>query len=411
MPGLFDRTAPECRDFAIVVEELLARRRGEAAHARRPRRGWPREGWGLKRWTREELCDDAYSSYKALLKGSIRRPPRRTVVLAIADYLECTLAERNRLLVAAQYAPQQPYLTGAALTAALARAQETMGYVPLPAYVVTREWDVRSVNAHLLTLVGATGAQVDAIPPEERNILHLVFDPSLPLYERLSGTPEAWERTARCGIYSFKRDNVLCEDEAWYRHRVQRLLGVPRFAEYWRQIQIDLEARGDGFVPASGRPDTIEITHPTGTVSVEALTLAGAENLAGKVLIDLANELDFSHGMPPVCLATDQEDGSVGGRIQRAFPGARVVKALNTMSAPVMVNPQQLAEGDHTVFICGNDAAAKDTVAQLLRSFGWRDIFDLGDITAAHGPEMLMALWVRCWQQLGNVPFNVKLVR
>jgi 8-hydroxy-5-deazaflavin:NADPH oxidoreductase len=149
----------------------------------------------------------------------------------------------------------------------------------------------------------------------------------------------------------------------------------------------------------------------SGTISVEALSLAGAENLAGKVLIDLANELDFSHGMPPVCLATDQEDGSVGGRIQRAFPSARVVKALNTMSAPVMVNPQQLAEGDHTVFICGNDAAAKDTVAQLLRSFGWRDIFDLGDITAAHGPEMLMALWVRCWQQLGNVPFNVKLVR
>src|SRR5438270_4145248 len=75
--GLFGRTAPECRDFAVVVEELLARRRGEAAHATRPRRGWPREGWGLKRWTREELCDDAYSSYKALLKGSIRRPPRR----------------------------------------------------------------------------------------------------------------------------------------------------------------------------------------------------------------------------------------------------------------------------------------------------------------------------------------------
>ena len=266
VPGLFDRTAPECRDVAVVVEELLARRRGEAAQTRPPRGGRAPRRWGPKRWTREELCDVAYSSYKALLKGSIRRPPRREVVLAIADYLECNLEERNRLLIAAQYAPEQPYLTGADLTAALALAQQTVDYVPLPAYVVTREWDVRSTNGHLLTLFDATRAQVDAIPPEQRNILHLIFDPSLPLYERLSGTREAWERTARHSIYSFKRDNLLCQDAAWYRHRVQRLLGLPRFAEYWQQVQIDFEARGDGFSPASVGPDTIEITHPTGAV-------------------------------------------------------------------------------------------------------------------------------------------------
>jgi hypothetical protein len=266
VPGLFDRTAPACRDFAVVVEELLARRRGEAAQTRPPRQGWPRATWEPKRWTREELCDVAHSSYKALLKGSIRRPPRRAVVLAIADYLECTLAERNRLLVAAQYAPQQPYLTGADLTAVLALAQETVDYVRLPAYVVTREWDVRSTNAHLLTLFGATRTQVDAIPPEQRNILHLVFDPSLPLYERLSGTREAWERTARRSIYRFKRDNVLCQDEAWYKQRVQRLMGLPRFAEYWHQIQIDFEARSDGFGPACVPPDTIEITEELATL-------------------------------------------------------------------------------------------------------------------------------------------------
>jgi MmyB-like transcription regulator ligand binding domain len=139
-------------------------------------------------------------------------------------------------------------------------------YVPLPAYVVTREWDVRSTNAHLLTLIGATRAQVDAIPPEQRNILHLAFDPGLPLYERLSGTREAWERTARCSIYGFKLDNVLCQHDEWYRHRVQHLMGLPRFAEYWQQIQIDSEARGGGRGPASVRRDRIGITHPTGTV-------------------------------------------------------------------------------------------------------------------------------------------------
>jgi hypothetical protein len=82
----------------------------------------------------------------------------------------------------------------------------------------------------------------------------------------LSGTREAWERTARCSIYGFKRDNELCQDESWYRHRVQRLLGLRRFAEYWQQVQIDVEARGHGFGSASVRLDTIEITHPTGTV-------------------------------------------------------------------------------------------------------------------------------------------------
>jgi len=77
----------------------------------------------------------------------------------------------------------------------------------------------------------------------------------------------------------------------------------------------------------------------------------------------------------------------------------------------MMVDPLQLADGEHTVFIRGNDPSAKESVAELLRSFGWRDIFDLGDITAAHRLEMMMAMWIRCWRQLGNRPFNWKLVR
>ncbi len=169
-------------------------------------------------------------------------------------------------------------------------------------------------------------------------------------------------------------------------------------------------ARVATFAEAAAHGEVV-INATSGTVSVDALTQAGPEHLAGKVLMDVSNELDLSHGMPPLSLATDQDDGSVGVRIQRAFPDARVVKALNTMPGYVMIAPQQLAGGDHTVFICGDDTAAKETVAGLLREFGWRDIFDLGDITAAHGPEMMMAMFTRCWQQLGNRPFNWKLVR
>jgi 8-hydroxy-5-deazaflavin:NADPH oxidoreductase len=153
------------------------------------------------------------------------------------------------------------------------------------------------------------------------------------------------------------------------------------------------------------------INATSGTVSLEALKLAGAQNLAGKILVDVSNELDYSHGMPPIALATDRDGGSVAVSIQKAFPTAKVVKTFNTMSAWVMVDPQQLAGGDHTVFISGNDSRAKETVSDLLRSFGWRDIFDLGDINTAHGPEMFMALWTRCWKQIGTRPFNFKVVR
>lgn len=145
-----------------------------------------------------------------------------------------------------------------------------------------------------------------------------------------------------------------------------------------------------------------------GRASLATLLMAGAPRLGGKVLLDLANELDPLRGMPPRSLATD--DRSLAEDLQAAFPDAKVVKALNTMSAQVMVNPQALAGGDHTVFLSGNDAAAKAQVAGLLCSFGWTDVFDLGDLSSARGVEML-PLWLRAWGQLGNTPFNFKIVR
>lgn len=146
-----------------------------------------------------------------------------------------------------------------------------------------------------------------------------------------------------------------------------------------------------------------------GLASLEALRLAGEENLGGKVLLDLANELDSSRGMPPRSLATDER--SLAESLQAAFASLRVVKSLNTMNAQVMVNPRALAGGDHTVFVSGNDAAAKAQVSELLRSFGWTDIFDLGDLGSARGAEMLLPLWLKAWGQLGDTPFNFKIVR
>lgn len=148
----------------------------------------------------------------------------------------------------------------------------------------------------------------------------------------------------------------------------------------------------------------------SGGASLEVLQLARSENLAGKVLIDIANPLDFSKGMPPTLSVCN--DSSLAEEIQRAFPEVKVVKSLNTMTAALMVNPSLLA-GDHSVFVCGNDAKAKVAVADILKSFGWRpaDILDLGDITAARGLEMYLPLWLRLYGTLQNAMININVLR
>ena len=146
-----------------------------------------------------------------------------------------------------------------------------------------------------------------------------------------------------------------------------------------------------------------------GGVSLEALELAGETNLTGKVLIDIANPLDFSKGTPPTLSVSNTD--SLGEQIQRRFPEAKVVKTLHTMNAYLMVNPAQLARSDHTVFVSGDKAEAKATVTELLTSFGWTDVIDLGDITTARGTEMLLPIWVRLFGVLQKPIFNFQIVR
>jgi predicted dinucleotide-binding enzyme len=153
----------------------------------------------------------------------------------------------------------------------------------------------------------------------------------------------------------------------------------------------------------------IVINCTLGSATLEALALAGEKNLAGKVLIDTSNPLDFSKGMPP-SLFTSSED-SLGERVQKAFGSARVVKAFNTMAAPLMVDPRQLADGQHDAFVCGDDASAKGIVTELLQSFGWRHVIDLGDITASRATEHYLPLWLRLWGACKTHLFSVHVVK
>lgn len=145
-----------------------------------------------------------------------------------------------------------------------------------------------------------------------------------------------------------------------------------------------------------------------GVASLEALKMAGAANLNGKVLVDVANALDFSKGMPPTLTVCNTD--SLGEQIQRAFPGAKVVKAFNTMSNVIMVNPGALSE-DTEAFLCGNDPQAKAKVVEIMKSFGWKKPIDLGDITGSRGMEMILPLWVRLYGMFQTPNFNYKIVR
>lgn len=143
----------------------------------------------------------------------------------------------------------------------------------------------------------------------------------------------------------------------------------------------------------------------SGMASLEALKAAGANNLQGKILVDVANPLDFSKGMPPTFSVCNTD--SLGEQIQRAFPTAKVVKALNTVTVAVMVEPS-LIPGVHSIFVSGNDHQAKAAVIDLLKTgFGWKEVIDLGDITGARAQEMYLALWVRLFTKFKSPNVNI----
>lgn len=148
----------------------------------------------------------------------------------------------------------------------------------------------------------------------------------------------------------------------------------------------------------------------SGGGSIDALRLAGEHNLEGKIIVDISNPLDFSKGMPPSLSIVNTN--SLGEEIQKTFPAAKVVKTLNTLWCGLMVNPAMINNGDHDIFISGNDADAKLQVKVILKSFGWfeKNILDLGGITTARGTEMYLPLWLSIYGATNNGAFNIKIV-
>jgi predicted dinucleotide-binding enzyme len=185
--------------------------------------------------------------------------------------------------------------------------------------------------------------------------------------------------------------------------------GNPPFGEW---IKTNSKVKLGSFAEAAAFGELV-VNATNGSNSLTALILAGTKNLAGKVLIDIANPLDFSNGMPPSLLPGLNNTNSLAEEIQKTFPDAMVIKTLNTMWCGLMVNPNLVGNGDHINFISGNNSEAKNKVIKLLNQFGWLDknIFDIGDITGARATESLLPIWLKVMGVTKNGAFNFRLVR
>jgi hypothetical protein len=151
------------------------------------------------------------------------------------------------------------------------------------------------------------------------------------------------------------------------------------------------------------------VVNATAGVHSVAVLSALADELDGKVVVDVANPLDFSGGFPPRLSVAG--DDSLAEQIQRALPRTRVVKTLNTVTASVMVSPGSLAEPTD-LLLAGDDAEAKAVVTELLGDLGWTSqrLRDLGGLSMARGTEMYLMLWVSLMGAMGTPQFNVRIV-
>ncbi len=165
--------------------------------------------------------------------------------------------------------------------------------------------------------------------------------------------------------------------------------------------------RSGSFRDAAEFGDVV-VNATSGAGALAALEAAGRDALSGKVVIDVSNPLDFSNGFPPSLLVANTD--SLAEQLQRANPEAKVVKALNTVTASVMVDPASVP-GDHHLFIAGDDSQAKADVVGLLATFGWpaQRVVDLGGIAAARASEAYVLFWAHLYAALGTPEFNIEV--
>ncbi|MNO22100.1 hypothetical protein D3C76_118770 [compost metagenome] len=210
----------------LEIEALRMKRQQKLADRPHP---------SLKRFTQQELNDEAFPSYKNLLVGRTRRMPDRQTIISIAEYLECTSDERNDLLLAAGYLPIQTELEGRSLERALEWAQQTMRGIPFPAMIITHTQEIKEVNEpfrHLFDI------PLDRSYDGLMNRIDFHFNSNVPIRPRSTfdkASFEQWKEHAIHGLHAFKREHMLSRYDAWYqklfdrvqKYNVDEYLNVP----------------------------------------------------------------------------------------------------------------------------------------------------------------------------------------
>ena len=190
----------------------------------------------MKHFTQQELNDEACPTYKNWLIGRSHRLPSRSMLIQIADYLECSLNERNDILLAAQYLPLQSKWEGDALQQALEQARQIMEALPYPAMVVTHTFQVQAANELFLRLLELP--PLDTVPPHQRSTIHFLFHPDIGRRSTMNTEARAmWQKHTLSGIQLFKQQNALSRYDAWYQQSVQQWCEIPGFQKYWEQAR------------------------------------------------------------------------------------------------------------------------------------------------------------------------------
>jgi transcriptional regulator with XRE-family HTH domain len=191
----------------------------------------------LKRFTQQELNDEACPTYKNWLIGRSRRLPSRSMLMQIADYLECSLCERNDVLLTAQYLPEQPAWEGEALRQALEQAQQLMETLPYPAIVVTHTFQVQAANEFFLRLQELPS--LETLPPQQRTLIHFLLNPDARTRSMINAEAHAmWQQHVMYGLQRFKQQNVLSQYDPWYQQFVQQCCDeIADFQAYWEKAQ------------------------------------------------------------------------------------------------------------------------------------------------------------------------------
>jgi 8-hydroxy-5-deazaflavin:NADPH oxidoreductase len=180
--------------------------------------------------------------------------------------------------------------------------------------------------------------------------------------------------------------------------------GKPELREWLSEGGAGIEAGSFAQTAAHGELLVLAVL---GNAAEDAIRDAGVDNFAGKIVIDAMNPLDFSGGFPPR-LSICGED-SLGERVQRALPDAKVVKAFNTIGNPYFVDPG-FSDGRPTMMIAGDDEAAKRAVTNVLADFGWSDTIDIGGIQGSRELEAICILWVKIGGARGSWDHGFKLL-